>query len=192
MFKKMKSQLKNQILEKRNALTNEEAAEKSKAIIEKLFSLDEYQKSKSVMFYVSIKNEVGTREAINESLKSKSVIVPKVKIGEIEPSLIISLDNLIEGKFGVLEPIESMIVPFKKIDLVIVPGIAFDKKCHRIGYGLGYYDKFLKKVPKAVKIGLCFDFQLVDEIPNESHDVPVDIIITDENIIRQNSQPFGL
>ena len=63
-----------------------------------------------------------------------------------------------------------------------MPGIVFDKEGRRIGYGLGYYDKFLKKTPKAVKIGLAFDFQVVDQIPREMHDVPVDVIVTEERV----------
>ena len=72
-----------------------------------------------------------------------------------------------------------------KLDLVIVPGIAFDKKGHRIGYGYGYYDRFLKTIKKkAVKIGLAFDFQLIESIPEEEHDVPMNIVVTDKEILR--------
>lgn len=180
----MKNQLKESILEKRNSLPKEEIDEKSGRIKDSLFSLLHYKKSKTIMFFVSFNSEVNTHEMIKEALKSKTVIVPKVAHHEIEPSLIIDFDNLVpSGKFGILEPIELMKMAYKNIDLVLVPGIVFDKEGHRIGYGLGYYDKFLKKVPKAIKIGLAFDFQIIDKILREMHDVPVDVIVTDKKVI---------
>ena len=179
----MKNQFKESILEKRNSLSREEIMEKSNKIKINLFSLGIYKKSKTAMFFVSFNSEVHTHEMIKESLKNKTVILPKVEQHEIEPSVVIDFDNLIPGKFGVLEPIEAMKIAHKNIDLVLVPGIVFDKEGHRVGYGFGYYDKFLRKVPKAVKIGLAFDFQLVDKIPKETHDVPVDVIVTEERVI---------
>ncbi len=184
---KMKNQLKESILEKRNSLSNEEILKKSGKIKNSLFNLEHYKKSKTIMFFVSFKNEVDTHGMIEDALKNKIVVVPKVSHNEIEPSVIISFDNLIpSGRFGILEPIEAMKTPWKKIDLVLVPGIVFDKNGHRIGYGFGYYDKFLKKVPKAIKIGLAFDFQVVDKIPREMHDVPVDLVVTESGIIDCN------
>ena len=180
----MKNQLKESILEKRNSLSQAEILEKSRKIEDCLFSLQQYKNAKTIMFFVSFNSEVNTHNMIKNSLKNKTVIVPKVVNNEIEPSIIIDFDNLISsGKFGILEPIEAMKIAYKNIDLVLVPGIAFDIEGHRIGYGFGYYDKFLKKVPKAVKIGLCFDFQVVDKVPREEHDVPVDLIVTDKEVL---------
>ncbi|MBI2654796.1 5-formyltetrahydrofolate cyclo-ligase [Candidatus Woesearchaeota archaeon] len=180
----MKNQLKEKILEKRNSLSKEDIVEKSRKIKSNLFNLESYKKSKTAMFFVSFSSEVDTHDMIKESIGRKTVIIPKVVQNEIEPSVIIDLDSLIpSGKFGILEPIEIMKIAYKNIDLVLVPGITFDKEGHRIGYGFGYYDKFLKKVPKAVKIGLCFDFQVVDKVPREEHDVPVDFIVTEERVV---------
>ena len=180
----MKKQLKETILEKRDSLSNQELTENSKKIEDNLFNLDSYKKSRTVMLFVSFNNEVNTHDMIKKSFGKKNVVIPKVMQHEIEPSLILDFDNLVpSGKFNILEPIEIMKIAYKNIDLVVVPGIVFDREGHRIGYGFGYYDKFLKKVPKAVKIGLCFDFQVVDKIPNEVHDVPVDFIVTDKEVI---------
>lgn len=180
----MKNQLKESMLEKRNSLPKGEILEKSAQIQKNLFNLQQYKKSKAVMFFVSINSEAYTHEMIRESLKDKAVVVPKVMHHEIEASLIIDFDNLVpSGKFGILEPIETMNIAYKNIDVVLVPGIAFDIEGHRVGYGFGYYDKFLAKVPKAVKIGLAFDFQIVDKIPREQHDVPVDIIVTEKRVV---------
>ena len=179
----MKNQLKESILEKRNSLSKTEIIEKSKKIKDNLFNLKHYKNSKTIMFFVSFNSEAHTHEMIKESLKNKTIIVPKVVHHELEPSVIIDFDNLMPSRFGILEPIETMKIAYKNIDLVLVPGIAFDKEGHRIGYGFGYYDKFLTKVPKAIKIGLAFDFQVVEKIPKEMHDVPVDMIVTEERVV---------
>ena len=179
----MKNQLKESILEKRNSLSEEEILVKSSQIKNNLFNLSQYKKSKTIMFFVSFKNEVDTHEMVKEALRNKTIVVPKVAHHEIEPSVIIDFDNLITGKFGVLEPIETMNIANKNIDLILVPGIVFDENGHRIGYGSGFYDKFLAKVPKAIKIGLAFDFQVVDKIPREMHDVLVDMIVTEKRVV---------
>ena len=180
----MKNQLKESILKKRNSLPKDEIIEKSKQIEKNLLNLEYYNKSKTIMFFVSFNNEVNTHELLKKALKDKTVVIPKVSHHEIEPSVIISLDNLVpSGKFEILEPIETMKIAYKNIDLILVPGIVFDKEGHRIGYGSGYYDKFLHKVPKAIKIGLAFDFQVIDKIPREHHDVPVDLIVTEKGVV---------
>jgi len=187
----MKRALKHEIFEKRKALSKEDVKEKSRKIKENLFSLEEFKKAKNIMFYVSFKNEVGTHEMLKELIakKEKTIIVPYV----LENYPILQLSELknfdwLESKtFGVLEPRELYIREFnhEKVDLVIVPGIAFDKKGYRIGYGHGYYDRFLKILKKDVKkIGLAFEIQVVDEIPEEEHDVPVDIVVTEKRVLK--------
>lgn len=187
----MKRALKHEIFEKRKALSKEEVKEKSLKIKENLFSLEEFKKAKNIMFYVSFNNEAGTREAIKELLakKEKTVVVPYVleNYPILQLSELKNFDELEEKTFGILEPKELYIREFnyEKLDLVIVPGIVFDKKGYRIGYGHGYYDRFLKTLKKGVKkIGLAFELQVVDEIPEEEHDVPVDIVVTEKRVLR--------
>jgi len=185
----VKNQIKESILEKRNSLSKEEIVQRSAQIKNNLFDSEQFKKSRIIMFFVSFNSEVHTHDMIRAALKNKIVVVPKVEQNEIEPSVIIDFDSLISsGKFGILEPIEIMKIVYKNIGLVLVPGITFDKEGHRIGYGFGYYDKFLHKVPKAVKIGLAFDFQVIDKIPREQHDVPVDFIVTEKGVIECRKQ----
>lgn len=179
----MKNQLKGSILQKRNSLSKDEIIEKSSLIKKNLFNLEQYKSSKTIMFFASFNSEVNTHDMIRNSLKNKTVLIPKILNHQIEPSVIIDFDNLIPAKFGIPEPIELMKIAYKNISLVLVPGVVFDKEGHRIGYGFGFYDKFLAKVPKAVKIGLCFDFQIVDKIPHETHDIPVDFIVTEKRVV---------
>ncbi|MBI2542481.1 5-formyltetrahydrofolate cyclo-ligase [Candidatus Woesearchaeota archaeon] len=182
----MKIPLKESMLEKRGSLDKNQILEKSEQIKKRLLGLEQYKNSKTIMFFVSFSSEVYTHSMIGDALKNKTVVVPKVMHHGIEPSVIIDFDSLIQGKFGILEPIEAMSIAYKNIGLVLVPGIVFDKTGHRIGYGFGYYDRFLAKVPKAIKIGLAFDFQLVDKIARETHDVPVDFIVTEERVVECN------
>ncbi len=180
----MKIQIKDEILKKRNSLPENKVRLKSEAIWKCLSALRQYKSAKTVMFYVSIKNEVRTRGMINDALKNKTVAVPKMEKNEIEPSIIAGMESLVEaGKFNIPEPMGLIKMNYKSIDIVIVPGVVFDINGHRIGYGFGYYDKFLKNVPKALKVGLAYEFQVIDKIPRQEHDVPVDFIITEDRII---------
>jgi len=187
----MKRTLKQEIFQRRKSLTKEEIKDKSIKIKDKLCSLDEFKNAKNIMFYVSYNEEVNTQELIEELLekKEKTIVVPYVLKNNpiLQLSEIKSFNDLEPKTFGILEPIKNHIREFnyEKVDLIILPGIVFDKNGHRIGYGYGYYDRFLKKLSKnTVKIGFAFDFQVVDKIPKEGHDVPVDIILTDERVMR--------
>ena len=191
----MKPTLKLRILEKRKKLTKQEVKEKSKKIIDNLKSLKEFQSAKNMVFYVSFGNEVDTHEIIKELLanKEKTVIVPYVlkNYPILQLSELKNFDELEEKTFGILEPRELYIREFsiKKIDLVILPGVVFDKDGCRIGYGFGYYDRFLKKLEKHVKkISLAFELQIVNEIPKEKYDVPVDFVVTEKRVIRCNAK----
>jgi len=187
----MKRTLKQEIFQKRKNLTREEIKVKSSKIKESLFALDEFKKSKKIMFYVSFNNEVSTIDIIKELLmkKEKTIIVPYVlkKNPILQLSELRNINELEPKTFGISEPKENYIREFnyKKLDIIILPGIAFDQNGHRIGYGYGYYDRFLKKLDKnVIKIGFAFDFQLVEKIHEERHDVPVDIVVTDRRVLK--------
>ncbi|MFH1641393.1 MAG: 5-formyltetrahydrofolate cyclo-ligase [Nanoarchaeota archaeon] len=173
----MKSRIRKEILCKRTA-----DKAKSELIKQKLLSLGEYKKARKIMAYVSFGTEVDTHSIIKEALKEKIVAVPKIKGWEMIPCRIDDFSELnFKNRYGILEPDD-----FKKkmddVDLVIVPGVAFDKEGNRIGYGGGYYDTFLKN-SKAKKIGIAFDMQIVDKIPAEKHDIKVDKIVTESTIL---------
>ena len=167
------------ILRKRNRLNKEEITQKSRIIKEKLFSSKEYKNSKTVMFYISFGSEVDTINMIKESLKEKDVCVPIVKGSIIFPSMISSIKELDKkDKFGILRPSKIKEIKKQKIDLVIVPGVVFDKKGHRIGYGKGYYDNFLRDF-KGKTIGLAFNMQILEIIPKDEWDIQLDKVISD-------------
>jgi len=180
-----KTELRKQIIEKRSRLLPEEVEQKSEKIISILFATDSFRRAKVVMFYVDMRNEVITKKAIVETLtQGKRVVVPRVKKGYGLLAIEIkSLEELQLGTFGVLEPPERDEICLEEIDLVVVPGVAFDKRGYRIGYGGGYYDNFLPKLKTDTpKIAVAFEMQIVAQLPAEPHDVKVDAIITEKGI----------
>lgn len=153
---------------------------KSGIIRNKLFNEEAFKKAKVVMFYVSLKDEVNTYLMIDEALKTgKRVAVPvilkeekRLIAGEIKNRL----EDLERQHFGIYQPRQDVVreVPLNDIDLVVVPGVAFDKKNIRLGRGHGYYDRFLSGLPKSARtIGLAYDFQVVEDLPQDPHDIPV-------------------
>ena len=181
----MKKALKQKVLAERDKHPEEHRHSKSCTIASHLYSLPEYKSSRTILFYVSIGSEVKTYDMIEHALKAgKRVCVPVTdkEVHEITPCEIRSFDDLSKGTFGIPEPIERNPVPLSQIDLVVVPGVAFDEQGNRLGYGMGYYDKLLRKL-RAPAIALSFELQLLPSIPTESHDVKVSKIITEKRVI---------
>jgi 5-formyltetrahydrofolate cyclo-ligase len=180
-----KKTIRQELLKKLRSQDKEQRRLKSKKIKEKLYLHDKFKEADTVMFYIAENIEVDTEQMIRDSLKSgKKVAVPitVVSRNDLIASLLIDFDKeLSKGPYGILQPKSDFArpVPLKKIDLVIVPGVAFDLRGHRLGHGTGYYDRFLSKIPESVPtIGLAFDFQLVENIPTLPHDVAVKEIIS--------------
>ena len=176
----IKNELRKLAKAKRKSIDNK--LSKDKLIAEKLFSLKEYKECKTLITYVSLDDEVKTDDIIIHSLKAgKRVAVPfcKDNLGNMDFYLIDSLTQLSIGSFSVREPniYECERLNSFNDSIAIVPGLIFDKNGYRIGYGKGYYDRFLSKY-NGVSVGLCYDELLKDNIPIGEHDKNVDIIIT--------------
>ncbi len=186
----MKKKQRKQFMQKRDALSTEEIIEKSAEIKEKLFSVKDLWTAQKVMVYISFKSEVQTREIILELLKrKKKVVVPVIDFKKevIHLSQLKDFNKeLFPNKYGIFQPLEKFVRPFNKkdLDFIIVPGIVFDKKGNRIGFGKGYYDKFLKGISKKVPVvALAFSNQISKKVVCEKHDIPVQKIITEKEII---------
>lgn len=182
MSKEQKEAIRRATIERRKDLSRQEIIEESARIKELLFGTEEFQEASIVMFYASFGSEVETYKMIEESLAlGKKVYLP-IAIKEkrtLEAALVANLSELKKGAYGILEPEKANIVSPNYLDLVIVPGVAFDIKGYRLGYGAGYYDNFLIKLQKnATTIGLAFELQILESIPHEKFDVRVDKIIT--------------
>jgi 5-formyltetrahydrofolate cyclo-ligase len=184
-FVEEKGKLRKEILAKLRSQGKTERAVKSDKIRRRLLKENCFKSAESVMFYVSKPYEVDTARMIEEALKKgKRVIVPVTnpKEKELIPSEIkYPKTDLKKGPFGILEPKKKCMktVSIKDIDMVVVPGIAFDKEGNRIGHGQGYFDRFLRNLPKKTPtIGLAFKLQLVRRIKTFPWDIPVTKLIT--------------
>lgn len=158
-------------------------APKSTRIIERLISLEVVAQSNSILLYYSSPLEVSTKELINRLLlTNKQIYLPSTR--ELEVTLINKNTEYIEKLMGIKEPKSPSRNLPASIDLAVVPGLAFDTEGYRLGYGGGWYDKILEEINVKTIIGLCFQEQLVQKLPTESHDKPVDAIITDIEVFR--------
>ena len=185
----MKRGVREALLKKRSSVTPEEKKKKESAIRKRLFASVDFKKAKSILFYASFRSEVDTIKCIRHALKLKKMIaLPCVDREKKELRLykIKDISKLESGYMGIMEPraAKSREKGLKNIDVAIVPGAGFDKNGNRIGYGFGYYDKLLSKSEKPVTtIALAFEEQIVSKVPNESHDVKIDKIITEKRVI---------
>jgi len=178
----MKKEIRKNFLKKREQASKDDKDSKSNEILSQLLDLKEFKEAKRIKCYVSKDPEVDTHKLIIHVLKSKgSIIVPFVQ-GCMKCSEIKEFSQLTKGKYDILEP-KQKTESKQEPDLIIIPGIAFDRKGNRIGFGQGYYDKFLSKT-KAKKIALAYDFQIIKNIPIESHDISMDMIITNKEVIK--------
>ena len=136
------------------------------------------------MLYYPVRGEIDLRPLFGEILKDpqKVLILPKVtRDGDMLAVELAEGTPLVKGVFGIPEPAGGRIFKPEKIDFVAVPGVAFDKRGCRLGMGKGFYDRFLPRV-KGVKVGVGYDFQLVEEVPCEEHDIPLDLVVTPKGV----------
>lgn len=169
--------------------SNESREEASRKICALLENCGIFKNCSNILLYHSLPDEVETHSLINKWHTQKHIFLPRVKGAELE---ILAYDEkrLLKGAYNISEPDGEELFDINKIDLIILPAVALDKKGNRIGRGKGYYDKLLSAV-NAFKIGIVYSYQLVETIPYEIHDIPVDMVITDEGIIKQNIYTNG-
>lgn len=179
----MKKRIRKEILAKRNTLSKEEIESKSVIIYQRVTIHPVFQNADLVFAYIDAKSEVQTQQIIEYAWKSgKKVAVPKVHGDSMRFYLITSYEDLEPGCFGIREPKEGCkeILTVSENSVVIMPGVAFDRKGNRIGYGKGYYDKYFSAYPKIYKIAIAFEVQMVLEIPADEFDVKADIVMTEK------------
>ncbi|MEW6068450.1 MAG: 5-formyltetrahydrofolate cyclo-ligase [Nitrospirota bacterium] len=186
----MKTGIRKEILKKRNEILPDIKSEKDALIKQWLFNLPEVAEAKVILFYASFRSEVDTADMIKESFRiGKRIVLPKVDRENHRLTLyeIKDIKELSTGYMGIPEPFlsEERLMTIDDVDIVIIPGAAFDYSGNRLGYGEGYYDILLsERKEKMPIVALAYEEQLVDSIPSESHDIKVNIIVTDKRIIR--------
>lgn len=181
-----KTEIRKQMKSFKEGLLEEEYQKKSKRILEKVILSTWYQNAECLLVYISVRHEVDTAALIFHALaEGKQVAVPKVMGKNMEFFFIQSMGNLSAGFFQIPEP-DDISHPFLcssvKRAVMLAPGVAFGKNGERLGYGGGFYDRYLEKAEKEriiLKVGLCFQEQLLEALPTEAHDKKMDLIITD-------------
>ncbi len=179
-----KIHVRKNIIKRRRELPVTDRRAAGSVIADSLYLRPEYAAAGTICLYVSMAEEVDTTNILRTSLGTKRVVAPRVGTdGNLVLHLVTAPERLVHGMFGILEPDgESETVSPEAVDTFIVPGVAFDRLGGRIGYGHGYYDRMLEKISVPV-IALAFAAQIVPDTYAEPHDVPVDLIITEKEVI---------
>ena len=175
-----KKELRKEIREKKRLMTEEDIVSQSHRLCCKFLQCDAYRNAKTVYGYLPYNQEVRTWELLERALQDgKKVAVPKVYGEEMRFIYITDFTQIGEGYCGIPEPLNDEPIADDKSALVLMPGLAFDREGHRIGYGGGFYDRFLSLEPSHPTVALCYDFQLQESLPTEEFDIPVDLVIWD-------------
>ncbi len=175
--------LRNEMKKRRARVSMIEVLEMSARMAERVLRLPQYANAKRVMCYIGIGTEVNTYGLLREIIRSGRELYVPVTLPkrQMKAARLTSFDQLHKGRFGIPEPVEYKEIAPEKLDLILVPGLAFDLNGNRLGYGGGYYDRFLPKT-QAKRVGICYEEQLLPCVPAEEHDVPMDMLVTQSNV----------
>ena len=173
-----KKELRSAIREKKRAMSEELILRKSNALKNKFLATDAYRQAAAIYGYLPYNQEVRTVPILEQALRDgKKVAVPKVYGDNMKFIYLDDLSRVAKGYAGIPEPIDDGPVADDEGALVLMPGLAFDPQGHRIGYGGGFYDRFLEREPHHPTVALCYDFQMFQKLETEEFDIPVDLVI---------------
>ena len=173
-----KKELRSAIREKKRAMSEELILRKSSALKDKFLATDAYRQAAAIYGYLPYNQEVRTVPILEQALRDgKKVAAPKVYGDDMKFIYLDDLSRVAKGYAGIPEPIDDGPVADDEGALVLMPGLAFDPQGHRIGYGGGFYDRFLEREPHHPTVALCYDFQMFQKLETEEFDIPVDLVI---------------
>ncbi len=173
-----KQELRSMIRQRKRAMTPEEIQRRSDALRERFLRTDAYRQAKTIYGYLPYNQEVRTVPILEQALRDgKKVAVPKVYGDDMKFIYLNDLTQVAKGYAGIPEPIADGPVAMDDTALVLLPGLAFDPQGRRIGYGGGFYDKFLRREPNHPTLALCYSFQVLDHLETEEFDIPVDCVL---------------
>lgn len=181
-----KQSLREQMLQQRRSLPAELLLHRSELAQRNLLGLAEFTGGNVVALYAPVRNEVDTAELFSAGRHAgKRMLFPRVAGNALEFVEVSDWPELQPGTFGIAEPTGTRVVEPALIEMMIVPGVAFDRRGHRLGYGKGFYDRYWHQQPRhGLLVGLAFDFQVVDRLPVEHHDIQLDLLVTEANLFR--------
>ena len=190
-----KKEARREIRRRINALTPEERRAKSQAVRERVQSLPEMAQAACIMAFISMPDELDMRPILSDMLDAgKRVYLPRTFLEErrMAPVRLTSLDALREGAYGILEPDSDETCDVAEVDLIIVPARGFDRAGNRLGRGAGFYDRFMAQPgSRAVRCGVAFACQILPDVPHDTHDLPVSILVTEDEVLRVQAHLQG-
>ncbi|MCP4379271.1 MAG: 5-formyltetrahydrofolate cyclo-ligase [bacterium] len=184
---KNKKQIRTEIKNALAAMTPEQTASASSEATQKLITKREFTDARSVMIFLPMPGEISALDIARAAwLSGKRVAVPKIRAPGVMDAIVINSLNqdLAPGAMGILEPTGNDVLAMSELDLIVTPALAYDRTGNRLGRGGGYYDRFISQSEGSLVCGLIFDGQLLDELPVEPHDQPVDMLVTDAEFLR--------
>lgn len=173
-----KKALRRAIAAQKKAMTEDEIRDKSAKLTERFLITDYYRNAQTIYGYLPYNQEVRTIPLLEQALRDgKRVAVPKVYGDEMRFLYIEDMSGIAPGSFGIPEPIADAPIADDPQALVLMPGLAFDSEGNRMGYGGGFYDRFLAEEPEHPTVALCYDFQMLPKLETEAHDIPVNLVL---------------
>ena len=187
MVAEAKAALRQTVLQRRDALPADERVSSGKRIISRVLDLPDYSRAKTILAYASIGSELDTGEFLRRVLEDgKGLVLPRVEGGELRLYRVKDLSrDLAPGTWGIPEPVPDRCpgLDISGVDFALVPGVAFDRGCRRLGHGAGFYDRLLGGGLRARAVSGAFGVQIVAEVPVDGHDVPVDAVVTEDGVL---------
>lgn len=181
-MQKEKRALRKAMLQQLRALPQKQIQTWSEEIAHRVCQMEAFQQAETVCVFISMPGEVDTRPLIEAAMAAgKKTAAPKIKDGRMEFVLFAADSDLQKGFFGILEPMGDQGPEGKT--LIIMPGVVFDQTCRRIGYGGGYYDRYLAEHPQLATVAVAFDLQVLDRIPEEAHDLKPGAVVTEQRTV---------
>ncbi|MGC8864276.1 MAG: 5-formyltetrahydrofolate cyclo-ligase [Bacteroidales bacterium] len=178
-IEELKKAIRQSIKARKKALSTEEALARSALIFEKVEQIPVFQAAQTLLAYWALPGEVQTQDFILKWYQQKTILLPVMNGEELLLRPFTGLQQMqVSNPLGIAEPTGENFTQLEHIDLVIVPGVAFDHQNNRLGRGKAYYDRLLSRM-KTFRLGVCFQFQIFDQIPVSSHDIPMDMVLTD-------------
>lgn len=177
-----KNKIRKDIAAKKQEFTTEDLLCMSEEVFSVLEIIGSFRDAKNIFIYNSMPDEVSTSRFIEKWMNEKNFYYPVVKNESLVFRKVLPQMSYEKSKIGIDEPLGEDFTDLSKVDLILVPGVAFDRKSNRLGRGKGYYDKYLNSL-KIPKVGICFDFQLYDNIPATDHDVKMDMVVSENDLI---------
>ncbi|MDE6026411.1 MAG: 5-formyltetrahydrofolate cyclo-ligase [Lachnospiraceae bacterium] len=176
-----KKEIRKRMLQIRNGLEEAYIKQASHEICTRLKACPLFEDAKSICLYMPVNNEVDVTELFDDlTMEGKKIYLPKVKDGNMEFYLFTGTDHLTKGAYNIPEPDSSICLTPEENTLVVMPGVAFSRDGYRLGYGGGYYDRYLSKYPQCKTVAVCYKEQIVDKLVTEEHDVKPDFIISSQ------------